>query len=55
MADANAIADSLPVHYNDDDAVSDIYSIDVALSDLSITTSDALWDPEEAEEYKKFI
>ena len=43
------------MEFDDDAAVSDIDSIKVALSDLSVTTTGAVWDPEEAEEYKMFI
>ena len=53
------VADNLEsyasVEFDDDAAVSDIDSINVALSDLSVTTTGAVWDPEEAEEYKMFI
>lgn len=40
--------------FDDHVSVSDDDLVDVALSDLSITTAVAVWDTEEADEYRKF-
>jgi hypothetical protein len=41
--------------FDDHVSVSDDDLVDVTLSDLSITTAGAVWDIEEADEYRKFI